>query len=136
MLINLIYSIALLHFSDFMDNIELKINFDPQELKQNVKNEFFIILNFSNTNSNLNFWCECDLLVKHPLSLAHDKVLDIGRTRVGIIEPKQSIEKRIKIYTRPNNYPGEYELNLTAYLYDKEGIISERIDRKETIICK
>ncbi len=119
-----------------MDNIELKINFDPPELKQNIKNEFFIILNFSNTNNDLNFWCECDLLVKHPLSLAHDKMLDIGRTRVGIIEPKQNIEKRIKIYTRPNNYPGEYELNLTAYLYDREGIISERIDRKETIICK
>ena len=119
-----------------MENIKLKVNFDPMELKQNSKNEFFLILDFSNINDKLNFWCECDVIVKHPLSLAHDKMLDIGRTRVGIIGPNENIEKRIKVYTRPNNYPGEYELSLTAYLYDREGIIAERIDRKDTVICK
>ncbi len=118
-----------------MNVVELNVDFEPQSLKSNMKNEFFIILRLKNTTNTDNFWCECDINVIHPLSLAQDKELAAGRTRIGIITGNETSEKRVKIYTRPNNYPDKYKIKITAYIYDKEGIIAQRIDREEKIEC-
>ncbi len=115
--------------------VNLDVIFKPEKLKMNAKNEAFLVLKFTNADNERIFWCETDVSVKHPLSLAFDKELDLGRTRVGILKPNKIAEKKVRIYTRPNNYPGTYSLNITAYIYDEEGVISERLERKAEVEC-
>jgi hypothetical protein len=115
--------------------VNLDVTFSPEKLKMNAKNDAFLVLKFTNTDNEKIFWCETDVLVKHPLSLAFDRELELGRTRVGILKPNKSAEKKVRIYTRPNNYPGAYSLAITAYVYDEEGVISERLERKAEVEC-
>ncbi|EQD48771.1 hypothetical protein B2A_07855, partial [mine drainage metagenome] len=71
-----------------------------------------------------------------PLSLAHDIELNMGKTRVGILKPVGKLEKKIKIYTRSNIFSDTYNVNITTYVYDEEGVIAERIDSKGSIPCE
>lgn len=73
--------------------------------------------------------------VKPPLSLSHDGELNTGKTRVGMVGPSQSRSKKVKIFTRPNSTPGSYHLGVIAYMYDEDGAISERVEKKEDVEC-
>lgn len=115
---------------------KLQTKFDPSVLKAEKKNEATMYMTVSSQEQQKVFWCECDILVSHPLSLAHDKELNIGRTRVGILKPGKSIEKQIKLYTRPNNFPDYYQIGITVYLYDEDGAIAERVEHSESIKCE
>ena len=115
---------------------KIETRFEPESLKANRKNEAVMYLAVSSSDSGKAYWCECDITVNPPLSLAHDKELNMGRTRIGILKPGQKIEKQIKLFTRPNNFPDDYPVNVTAYLYDDEGAIAERIDHSEPIKCE
>lgn len=115
---------------------KLETRFEPATLKANKKNEAVMHLSLSANASHKNYWCECDIVVGHPLSLAHDKELNVGRTRVGILKANKKIEKQIKLYTRPNNFPDSYPVDITVYLYDEDGAIAERVEQKETIKCE
>ncbi len=118
-----------------MDKVEVKVNFEPNILKADSKNEIVATLSYTNKDSEKLFWCESDLVVKSPLTLARDISLSSGRARVGILKPNSGIEKKIKIYTLPNNLPDSYEVNITTYVYDEEAVISERIEQKEYLEC-
>lgn len=118
-----------------MERFSLNIRFEPERLKQNSKNEAFLVMELKNNDAKHAFWCESDVKVNHPLSLAHDKQLDLGRTRIGIVQPEGSIEKRVKLYTRPNNYAGSYGIDITVYAYDEEGVIAERGEQHESVEC-
>lgn len=74
--------------------------------------------------------------VKPPLSLAHDKELNTGRTKVGIVKPNGSLDKRIRLFPRPNNFPDDYPVSVTAYIYDGDGAIAERMETNGTLPCK
>ncbi len=117
-----------------MPKVETKFSVEPEKLKQNSKNEPVMTISLENTE-NGTFWCECDIAVKLPLSLAPDKELQLARTRMGILNPKGRLEKKIKLYTRPNNYPDNYKLTITTYVYDNEGVISERLEQEGGIEC-
>jgi hypothetical protein len=119
-----------------MPAVEIETRFEPQSLKVNKRTEATMYLSVSAEDGHKTYWCECDISVKSPLSLAHDKELDLGRTRIGILKGKQKIEKRIKLYTRPNSYADTYPISITAYLYDEEGAIAERVVREEGIKCE
>ncbi len=56
-------------------------------------------------------------------------------TRVGILKPFSSMTKQVKLYTRPNNYEDEYPITLIAYLYDQDGAIAERVEKKVIVEC-
>ncbi len=118
-----------------MQKINLRVAFEPEKLKANAKNEVFLVLKFTSTEQKKPFWCECIVSVKPPLSLTHDRESKPGFTRIGILRPGRHIEKKIKLFTRPNNYPGPYDMTITVYAYDDEGIIAERFEKQEVIEC-
>jgi hypothetical protein len=81
------------------------------------------------------YWCECDVHVASPLSLSHDSEQSLGRMRIGILKPSGIARKQVKIYTRPNNYPDEYTMSVTSFIFDEDAAISERVEHREHIPC-
>ncbi|MEM0201839.1 MAG: hypothetical protein QXR73_01530 [Candidatus Micrarchaeaceae archaeon] len=114
----------------------ISVKFEPEKLKANARNESMLILVVENMDESKDYWCESEVSVKPPLSLAHDIELNMGKMRVGILKPKGKLEKKIRIYTRPNNFPDTYNVNITTYVYDEEGVIAERVESKGTIPCE
>ncbi len=119
-----------------LGDIEIGVKFEPDILRANAKNEAFLIISATNGSSSAPYWCECEVSVKSPLSLAMDRELDIGRTRIGISMPGCSIEKKIKLFTRPNNFVDDYPVSIVAYVYEADGAIAERVEKKAFIPCK
>ncbi|MCL5680211.1 MAG: hypothetical protein M1465_02640 [Candidatus Marsarchaeota archaeon] len=119
-----------------MATIEMKTNFEPNSLKAFMKNELRMKVNFKNTDREHTYWCESDIVAKAPLSLAHDMPLETGRIRVGILKPGTEIIKTVNLYTLPNNFPDDYKIKFTVYLYDDEGAIHERVEETSSIECR
>ncbi len=116
--------------------VEIYASFEPQALKAYSKNEPYLVLSLKNSDGNASYWCECDVSVKPPLSLAHDKELGVGRTKVGIVKPNGALNKKIRLFTMPNNFPDDYQVSITAYVYGEDGTIAERVDRNESVPCR
>jgi hypothetical protein len=123
-------------FVIYMTIIKVSTRFEPLSLRANQRNEAMMYLSITSEDADKDYWCECDILVSPPLSLAPDKELNNGRTRIGILKPKSKIEKQIKLYTRPNNFPDAYPISITAYAYDEEGVIAERVAQDNNIMCE
>ncbi len=119
-----------------MAKVQVAVKFDPQTLKAYSRNEATMHLVFESVDSLKQYWCECEIAMKSPLSLAGDRELDAGRTRVGIVRPNESKSKQVKIYTRPINFPDSYKVNITTYVYDDDGTIAERLEQTENIVCE
>ncbi len=117
-----------------MGDIEVDVGFVPEKLKAFTKNVLQMDISVKNSGTET-YWGECDVVLASPLSLSHDSELNMGRTRIGILKPGHSLNKQVKIYTRPNNYPDDYKFSIIAYVYDGEGAIAERIERKLSIQC-
>ncbi len=119
-----------------MSITNIKMRFEPEKLKANARNEAMLILEVESSDESKSYWCESEVSVKPPLSLAHDIELDMGKTRIGILKPKGKLEKRIKVYTRPNNFPDTYNVSATTFIYDDEGVIAERIESTGSVPCE
>jgi hypothetical protein len=119
-----------------MAAIRLTVKFEPQKLRAYNRNEAVMNLAFENADGAKQYWCECEIEVKPPLSLAGDKELNAGRTRVGIVKPAESKSKQVKLYTRPNNFPDSYSVGITTFVYDDDGTIAERLEQTESIACE
>lgn len=119
-----------------MATIDLTTEFEPQVLKAYTRNEAVMKITMKSLDQARTFWCECDINVKPPLTLAHDKDLGVGRTRVGILKPNGEIMKPIKLYTSTNNFPDEYPISITAYVYDEDGAIAERLEFAKSVKCE
>ena len=104
-------------------------------LKAYSKNEAMLHINVTSQNDQV-LWCESEISVNSPLSLSFDSELARGKVRIGLLDPSQTVSKKINIYTRPNNFPDEYEVNLLFFIYDKDGAIFERIEQKVPIVCQ
>ncbi|MGC8478572.1 MAG: hypothetical protein ACP5NE_01430 [Candidatus Micrarchaeia archaeon] len=117
-----------------MSEIEVDFEFKPATLKAYAKNEAEMGIKISNKGEEL-LWCEAEVGVVSPLSLAHDRELELARTRIGIIKQGGSAEKRVKLYTRPNNFPDDYKIKVTIFAYGEDGAISQRIDKESIIAC-
>ncbi|MDE1869162.1 MAG: hypothetical protein KGH60_04340 [Candidatus Micrarchaeota archaeon] len=118
-----------------MPVLSISAAFEPNQLKAFKRTDAVMKLAFANSNAEKAYWCECDISVKSPLSLAPDKELGKGRAKVGIIMPGKSREKPIKLYTTPNNFAGDYDIKMTVYVYDEDGAIAERFEKVESIKC-
>jgi hypothetical protein len=119
-----------------MATVQVTVRFEPQTLKANKRNEAMMQLAFENVDGEKQYWCECEIAVKSPLSLAGDRELDAGRTRIGIVKPKESKSKQVKLYTRPNNFPDSYNVGITTFVYGEDGTIAERLEQTENIVCE
>jgi hypothetical protein len=118
-----------------MTSTIVSVNIEPSTLKAYSKNEAVLNITVTSQNDQV-LWCESEISVNSPLSLSFDSELARGKVRVGIVEPNQTISKKINIYTRPNNFPDEYEVSLLFFIYDKDGAIFERIEQKVPVICQ
>ncbi|MDE1856787.1 MAG: hypothetical protein KGH98_01745 [Candidatus Micrarchaeota archaeon] len=110
--------------------------FSPDTIKAYTKNEVSMTIRITSGDKERSHWCECEVKANPPLSLARDAELGLGKAKVGIVKPSGSIEKRINLYTKNNNYPDEYSLKITAFIYDEDGAIAERIEQNASIQCK
>ena len=117
-----------------MGNVELDVQFSPQRLKAFSRNEVKMDITIKNLTQSV-FWGECEIRVASPLSLAHDSEMNAVRARIGILKPGASATRPVKLFTRPNNYPDEYGFTLVAYLYDEDAAISERVEKRVSIMC-
>ncbi len=117
-----------------MGNIEIDVSFVPEKLKAFTKNEVQMNIAVKNSGTEI-YWSECDVVLSSPLSLSHDSELNSGRTRIGILKPGQALNRQVKLYTRPNNYPDDYKFSIIAYLYDGDGAVAERLEKKLSIPC-
>ncbi|MCL4403432.1 MAG: hypothetical protein M1500_01720 [Candidatus Marsarchaeota archaeon] len=115
--------------------VDINVDVDPPVMKAFARNEASVSLSFKNDSDAL-YWCECEVKVAPPLTLARGRDLKNGLTKVGIIKPNGSAEKKIKVYTSGNSFPDTYEVNVTAFLYDETGSIAQRVDHKFGIECR
>jgi hypothetical protein len=118
-----------------VQNVDIKVELTPSSLKAFARNEAQLNIVFTSQNATNIYWSECEVVVKPPLSLAHDSEMNLGRTRMGLLKPLGSVSKSVKLYTRPSNYPDEYAFSIIAYLYDDDGAIAERVEKSVTIPC-
>jgi hypothetical protein len=79
------------------------------------------------------YWCECDIEVEAPISLAMDRELSYGRRRIGILMPGKAIDQRVNLYTKKVSVQGNYKIKLIMYLYGESGAISKRTEKTEEI---
>lgn len=117
-----------------MTNVEIQTEFTPKRMRAFWRNEVQALVTLKSSSS-VTYWGECEIKVVSPLSLAHDSEMNIGRTRMGILKPFGSANKTVRLYTRPNNYPDEYQFTITAFIYDEDGAIAERVEKKIGIEC-
>lgn len=114
----------------------VRIHFDPAIVDRRKSNEINMSLEFSAPKVKKEYWCECEVAVRAPLSLSHDAFMEKGKTRVGILGPnKKSITKPVKLFSSPAMSSNDYLVTVTTYLYDEEGTIAERHDTSEVIKC-
>jgi hypothetical protein len=112
----------------------VKITFNPDVVDRRKSNEINMGLEFSAPEAKKEYWCECDIVVRAPLSLSHDTFMEKGRNRVGILGPgKKAIIKQVKLFSSPSMSSNDYLVTITTYLYDEEGTIAERHDTAEVI---
>ena len=117
-----------------MAKTNLEVAFEPEKVRANSKNEVAMTLKLS-TGDDKPLWCECDILVKYPLSLAYDRELKAARSRLGLLKPGKAIEKKVKLYTMPNNSLGQYLVGIVTYAYGEDGVIEDRQQRKAELDC-
>jgi len=117
-----------------LGNIGIESRVEPNVLRAYFKNEALLSMIFENKYDKI-LWCESEIHVENPLSLAPDKELGVGKTRIGLLKPSEKKEKVVKIYTRPNNFPDDYKFTIVLYAYDEDGAIEERAEYSNTIKC-
>ena len=81
-------------------------------------------------------WVECDVQIPEAVSLAPDRLLSRGRIRIGIVLPRERLEKKVKIFGGASSYPDTYVLRLTFFGYGKDGSIAERAEIKADLRCE
>lgn len=121
--------------SEVMMALELTAHFSPLRLAAYMRNEAEMEVSVRNPGEQP-LWVECDVKVPSALSLAPDRQLEGGRTRLGIALPGESASKKIKVYAGPQSYPDEYKIVLTIYAYGQDGAIASREERKEYLRCE
>ncbi|MFA5382036.1 MAG: hypothetical protein WC356_02640 [Candidatus Micrarchaeia archaeon] len=102
--------------------IAVAASFFPIRLIAHTPNNIEMEIVVTNNTDEI-YWIECDVELPDSISLAQDKKLLKGRTRIGIAKPKSKVFKRVKVYGDTNTYPDLYKIKLTAYGFNQESVI-------------
>jgi len=105
---------------------------EPSEIDAFTKQEAELKIEVGNL-SNEHVWCEVDISLPTTLSLAPHEQLQKGRMRIGIIDPGQTSVKTCKIYSSTSSFPDIHEIEITAYIFNKKGVIEERLETKQQL---
>ncbi|MEM4165915.1 MAG: hypothetical protein QW153_04200 [Candidatus Bilamarchaeaceae archaeon] len=115
--------------------VELSARVHPDVLFAYSQNFVNLIIRVENHDPSL-FWCEIDIKVPESLSLSPTSDLQKGRVRVGILTKKEFIEKLVKIFANQYTPPQIYPIFITLYLFNKDGVIESRLEKKIEIRCE
>lgn len=116
-----------------MVNLSLKIH--PPVLFCYSSNHVDLTIRAENKGKDA-FWAEADIHVPEMLSLSPTSTVDKGRVRLGILEKSEFIEKSVKVYAGTYTQPQIYRVSITVYAYDKNGVISKRIEKSIDVRCE
>ncbi len=119
-----------------MPNVEININFDPEIIKKYTTSEISMNIELKLLDEEYNYWCESDIEIEEPLSLAPHKRLSKGRRRIGIIKRNFKRSQKVNIYSDSTNFPNNYALKLVTYVYGEDGVIVDRIETSTELVCK
>ena len=109
--------------------------FSPIRLTAHTRNEIELEITVKNDGVSPN-WIECDVIVPEAISLASDKLLIKGRTRVGIAIPQGSISKKVRIYGNASTYPDSYLIRLTVFAFGSDGVVAQQQETKAYLRCE
>ncbi len=116
-----------------MVDLDLKVH--PDVIFAYNQNHVELVIQVNNKNEH-NCWVEADILVPERLSLSPDNSLRKGRIRIGIIDGKQYIRKATRVYASTYTNPQMYRCKIVAYVYNKDGIIQNRLEKPVDIRCE
>ncbi|MCC7570875.1 hypothetical protein KO465_06040 [Candidatus Micrarchaeota archaeon] len=80
-------------------------------------------------------WLECDMEIPENLSLSNKSRVTKGRMRIGIMGPRDTIEKPIKIYSTPITYPDVYNIKCNIRVFNRFGAELDSVDHRFNIRC-
>lgn len=80
-------------------------------------------------------WLECDVKTPASLSLAPDRDLQTGRTRLGIASPNKPCLKKIKLFSTPGLMPGDHTVSLVLFAFGPDAVIAERVEQTASILA-
>ena len=118
-----------------MPVFNISTRFYPIRLNAFMRNEVEMSVELEN-RSDQPVWTECDVTIPEAVSLAPDRELHRGRLRIGIINPREILTGKCKIYASARSYPESYVVKLTAYGFGKDGAIFAREDKKVDLRCE
>jgi len=113
---------------------QIHTSFYPIRLTAYARNE--VEMEVALTNNGVQpLWFECDVKLPAAISLAPDKQLSSGRSRLGIALPGSLVKKKIRIYGGAASYPDTYRIMLTIFAFGSDGVIFSREERRADLRC-
>jgi len=117
------------------DSFSIRASFFPIRLTAFIQSHVEMEVTIINNTKEI-YWLECDVNLPDAISLAPDRKLSKGRSRIGIVGPKGRATKRIKIYGGASSYPDMYKIKITAYGFDQQGTIQVRSNKNVKLRCE
>lgn len=115
--------------------VKASLRIHPQVLFCYGPNHVELIIRAENHSAKA-YWVEAEVFVPERLSLSPENNLEKGRVRVGMLNKKEFIEKSVRVYANVYTHPQIYRCNVAIFFYDKNGVISERLDKTIDIRCE
>ncbi len=94
-----------------------------------------IIIKIDSTRD-LPMWYEADVKLPPALSLSQTAIVNTGRVRVGICEPRGSLSKGIKVYSNFTTPPQLYKCDIAIFAYDEQANQKDRMDMHVQLRCE
>lgn len=107
--------------------MELHVEVHPPEIQAKKRAEALLLVRIRN-NKRGTRWYEGVIELPPSLSLSYDYTLRKARVRFGILRKNEFLEKAIRIYSSPHTKADVYPGSLVVFSYDKDGVVSERME--------
>jgi len=115
--------------------IDFSLRVHPDVLFAYAQNYINVIMRVEN-RGNGHAWCEADIKVPDGLSLSPINNLAKGRVRMGILGKNEFLEKSVRVFGNQYTAPQVYQASATLYVFNKDGIIESRMEKKIEIRCE
>lgn len=115
--------------------IDFSLRLHPDIMFAYQQNYANLIIRVENRGDN-HVWCEGDIKVPDGLSLSPTNTLVKGRVRMGILGKNEFLEKSVRIFATQYTAPQVYQAGATVYVFNKDGIIESRMEKKIEIRCE
>ena len=115
--------------------IKLGLRTHPEVLFSYNSNYVELIIRAENPGDHP-LWVESDVSVPDKLSLTPTNELRKGRVRVGVVDKNEYLEKAVRIYANRYTNPQIYKIDVTLYIFNKDGVIDTRMEKSINVRCE